>query len=133
MVMFMSSFLFDFVDNKGESVIAAWLVQERITKRDRGQLNLKLDMLALAGAALPPKLLAGPINKQRHIYKLVIHGDMMLRPMLCKGPFDMDSEFTLLLGALEIQSKLIPSPEKASENREILLTDKKRRVPHVRY
>jgi hypothetical protein len=133
MVMLMPYFLYDFVDNNGESVIATWIIEERITKRDRGQLNQKLDMLASVGAALPPKLLVGPINKQGHIYKLRVFGDMMLRPMLCKGPFDMSSEFTLLLGALEIQSKLFPSPEKATENREILIADEKRRVPHVRY
>src|SRR5664280_1094896 len=73
--------LYDFIDPRGQSVIADWLVTERITKRDIGQLNQKLDMLAINGPSLPPKLLAGPIGKTKHIYKLVIHGDLMLRPV----------------------------------------------------
>jgi hypothetical protein len=77
--------------------------------------------------------LAGPIKKQKHIYKLVIHGQRMLRPMLCKGPFQMDTEFTLLLGAIEINSKLDHDPAVATENREILLVDRTRRVPSARY
>jgi hypothetical protein len=96
-------------------------------------LNQKLDMLALNGMDLAPHLLAGPIKRTGHIYKLVIHADVMLRPMLCKGPFEMDQEFTLLLGAIEKQSKLVPDPAYAVENREILLKDRKRRIPHARY
>jgi hypothetical protein len=88
-------------------------------------------MLEISGSSLPPKLLAGPIKKTGHIYKLIIHADVMLRPMLCKGPFEMDAEFTLLIGAKEIQGKLIPGPECAVRNRAILLADRRRRIPHV--
>jgi len=88
-------------------------------------------MLEISGSSLPPKLLAGPIKKTGHIYKLIIHADVMLRPMLCKGPFEMETEFTLLIGAKEIQGKLIPGPESAVMNRAILLADRRRRVPHV--
>jgi len=37
----------------------------------------------------------------------------------------------LLVGAKEIQGKLIPGPEIAVENRAILLSDKERRKAHV--
>jgi hypothetical protein len=94
-------------------------------------LDSKLNMLTASGMDLPPKLIAGPIKKTGHIYKLIIHADVMLRPMFCKGPFDMDREFTLLTGAVEVQFKLTPGPEVAVENRGILLGDKKRRVLHV--
>jgi hypothetical protein len=104
-----------------------------LVKRDIGILNQKLDMLRINGFTLHPNLLAGPIKKQKHIYKLVIHGQRMLRPMLCKGPFQMDTEFTLLLGAIEINSKLDHDPAVATENREILLVDRTRRVPSARY
>lgn len=121
--------VYDFIDKDGQSVIAAWTAA--LTRRSRGALDSKLNMLAINGANLPPKLLAGPIKKTGHIYKLIIHADVMLRPMLCKGPFEMESEFTLLVGAQEVQYRLIPGPEIAVQNRNTLLADRKRRIPHV--
>lgn len=125
--------LYDFADNKGRNVMTLWAKEEALSKRDRGQLNQKMDMLQINGMTLHPHLLAGPINKQKHIYKLVIHGDRMLRPMLCRGPFRMDAEFTLLLGAIEINFKLNPDPSAATTHREILLGNRERRITHERY
>ena len=110
-------------------MIVTW--RGRLTSRSRAALDSKLNMLYTAGMELPPKLLAGPINKTGHIYKLVIKADVMLRPMLCKGPFEMGREITLLLGAKETQWKLVPDPEEAVKNRNILLNDRKRRIPHA--
>jgi hypothetical protein len=110
-----------------------WATKRCLTKRDRGQLNQKIDMLQLNGFELHPNLLAGPINKQKHIYKLKVHGQIMLRPMLCKGPFNMEAEFTFLSGAVEINSKLDTDPVEATANREILAADQRRRVLHARY
>ncbi len=121
--------LYDFTDVNGESVIEPW--REGLTKRSKGALDTKLHMLEVSGMDLPPKLLAGPIKKTGHIYKLVIHADVMLRPMFCKGPFEMETEFTLLTGAIEVQWKLIPDPEVAVQFRNILLGDAKRRVCHA--
>lgn len=121
--------LYDFVDGEGKSVISLW--RNGLTPRSKAQLDNKLQMLQISGPNLGPKLFAGPIKKTGHIYKLIIHADVMLRPMLCKGPFAMDAEFTLLVGAKEIQGKLIPGPEIAVENRAILLSDKERRKAHV--
>jgi hypothetical protein len=120
--------LYDFTDAKGTSVIVTW--RNTLTKRDKAQLDQKLNMLAISGMELPPKLLVGPIAKTGNIYKLRIFADVMLRPMLCKGPFDMNREFTLLLGAVEIQSKLKPDPKRAIENLNILVKDERRRIPH---
>jgi len=92
---------------------------------------LKLHMLRVSGWDLCPQLVVGPINKTGHIYKLKVYADVMLRPMLCKGPFDMNSECTFLIGAKEVQGRLIPGPDKAAENRNILLADRTRRVPHA--
>jgi hypothetical protein len=125
--------LHDFVDNKGRDVMQEWATDQGLTKRDRAQLNQKIDMLQLNGFDLHPRLLAGPINKQKHIYKLIVHGQRMLRPMLCKGPFDMDSEFTFLLGAIEINFKLNHDPATASQNRETLISNPTRRTAHERY
>lgn len=121
--------VYDFADVAGSSVITAW--RSGLTPRSKAQFDQKVNMLASAGMDLPPKLLAGPINKTGHIYKLIIHADVMLRPMLCKGPFAMDSEFTLLVGAREVQGVLIPQPSVALQNREILIKNPKRRVPRA--
>jgi hypothetical protein len=121
--------LYDFVDEDDRSVISSW--RDGLTVRSKAQLDNKLHMLEISGPSLGPKLLVGPIKKTGHIYKLIIHADVMLRPMLCKGSFEMDTEFTLLIGAKEIQGKLIPGPERAVENRAILLGNSRRRKPHV--
>jgi hypothetical protein len=121
--------LYDFVDEDDKSVISSW--RDGLTVRSKAQFDSKLHMLEISGPSLGPKLLAGPIKKTGHIYKLIIHADVMLRPMLCKGPFEPDTEFTLLIGAKEIQGKLIPGPESALENRAILLRNSRRRKPHV--
>ena len=127
----MSWDLYDFTNQRGGSLLQEWIEQERLSRRDVGQLHQKLDMLVVAGPSLPPKLLAGPIYK--HIYKLIIHGDRMLRPFLCKGPFNMETEFTLLLGAIEADRKLDHDPREAENNRIILLGDPARRRNHERY
>ena len=135
----MSWDLYDAADRKQQSNIVSWIAKQKITKRDIGQLNQKLDMLERCGSELPPKLLAGPIKSKRkkklvsHIYKLIIHGDRMLRPMLCKGPINMPSEFTLLLGAIEVGGVLDTDSEDAEVVRVATLTDKKLRKPHERY
>jgi hypothetical protein len=121
--------LYDFVDEDGKSVIVAW--RTGLSPRSKAAFDSKITMLYTAGMGLPPKLLAGPINKTGHIYKLIIKADIMLRPMLCKGPFDMEREITLLIGAKEIQWKLTPGSDEAVKNRSILLSNKKRRIPHA--
>jgi hypothetical protein len=125
--------LFDFVDNRGRNILLEWARDEGLTKRDRGQIDQKIDMLEMNGFALHPNLLVGPINKQKHVYKLVIHGQRMLRPMLCKGPFQMEDEFTFLQGAIEINFKLNRDPADATANRETLLKNPKRRTVHERF
>lgn len=125
--------LWDFVSARGENVILRWVKDDRLTVRDRAKLNQKLDRLSQIEfeLAIDTKLLAGPIYKD--IYKLVIHGDVMLRPMLCRGPFEIDGEYTLLLGAVETGGKLPQgSKTRASANRQELLADRSRRCAHVR-
>jgi len=98
--------LWDFLDTRCRNVILQWVEDERLTKRDRAALNNKIRRLAQMDYALAvqTKLLAGPIYK--HVYKLVVHTDRMLRPMLCRGPIDNETEYTFLLGAIEINWKL---------------------------
>lgn len=125
--------LWDFLSPRGENVILRWVSDQRLTTRDRAVLNQKLERLVQMDfkLAIETKLLAGPIYK--HVYKLVIHGDVMLRPMLCRGPVHNESEYTLLLGAIETGGKLpIGSKEQAETNRETILADKSRRRGHER-
>jgi hypothetical protein len=76
------------------------------------------------------KLLQGPIYKS--IYKLRIKQTVQLRPLLCRGPFDNDAEYTLLEGAKEIGRKLTTGAvERANKNRDELLANPKRRRNHV--
>lgn len=129
--------IYEFTDPRGSSVIGRWLEAEKVTRRDRGQLVAKLDMLAMVGSLLPN--LAGPIQSKRnpkmqsHVYKLVVHGDVMLRPMLCKGPIDNEGEFTLLLGAIETGDVLDHDAEEAEHNMRIVIEDPSRRVRNGRY
>jgi hypothetical protein len=127
--------LWDFLSARGENVVLRWVKDERLTTRDRAALNQKLDRLRQMDfdLAIGTKLLAGPIEKQRHIYKLVIHGDVMLRPLLCRGPIDPQTEYTLLLGAIERGGKLPrDAPPQADDNRLSVLDDPSRRTPHER-
>ncbi len=131
--------IFDALDSRETSLIASWLRKEKITKRDIGQLNQKIDMLEKAGPSLPPKLLAGPIKSKKnkrlvsHTYKLIIHGDRMLRPFLCKGPISPDSEYTILLGAIEVGGILDSDVEGAEEVRQDIINNPKLRKAHERY
>jgi hypothetical protein len=124
--------LWDFLEGaRFENVILRWVQDERLTKRDRAALNNRIRRLAQTDYALAvqTKLLAGPIYK--HVYKLVIHADRMLRPMLCRGPIDNETEYTFLLGAIEINWKLPRgSKEQAEGNREVVLSNADRRCIH---
>lgn len=131
--------IYEFLDERGHSVIGEWLDVERITKRDRGHLLEKMDLLAMNGTELSGGVLHGPIKSkhnprmQSHVYKLVIHGDKMLRPMLCKGPLDMENEFTMLLGAIEVNRVLDHDAQEAEERRAIIIADPRRRMLNGRY
>lgn len=131
--------IWEFTNARGKSVIHDWLERERITHRERVLLLQKTDDLARHGTTLLTGMLAGPVQSkvdrkiQSHTYKLVVKGDRMLRPMLCKGPFDMENEFTFLLGAIESGGALDHDIAEAERNREILLQDPTRRTLNGRY
>lgn len=124
--------LYDFLTNRGRNAILEWVKDSRLSSRDRAMLNQKLTRLSQLDyeLAVSTKLLS-PIYKS--IHKLIIHSDVMLRPMLCRGTLDNDAEYTLLLGAIEKGGKLPEgSKEEADERRTIVLDDPSRRTPHER-
>src|ERR1039457_828561 len=125
--------LYDFLDHRLNNGILQWVRDEKITVRDRAALNQKIRRLAQMEyeLAIQTKLLAGPIFK--HIYKLKVHGNVMLRPMLCRGPIYNAEEYTFLVGSVETGDKLpVGCKEKAESNRLVVLNDPNRRCPHQR-
>jgi hypothetical protein len=121
--------VYEFLDNRGDRVIVHWVREARIHKRARILLDQKIDLLREHGPDLPPALLSpGPIDGG-HIYKLKVRGPVMLRPLLCKGPLRMASEYTLLQGAIERGDVLpLTDIQKAEENRKVLIADLTRRL-----
>ncbi len=123
--------LYDYYNEKGVNEIKLWT--EKLEKKHRIKLNLKLDMLEQTGPDLSPRLLAGPVFD--HVYKLRVDAkEVQLRPFLCKGPIDNGKEFTLLLGAKEVGGKYDPRNAKkiAAYNRMEIIANKNRRCDHER-
>lgn len=127
--------LWDFTSVHGRNLIAGWA--SNLSSRDRAFLDEKLDFLCGIEfeVAIRLKAVAGPLRGNNHIYKLRAHGQVQMRPMLCRGPRDNNSELTLLEGAIERNGRLHPSdaPDRASRNREELKQDFRRRIPHARF
>lgn len=122
--------LYDYVNRQGINEIAEWTLS--LQKLQRKKLKAKLNMVMQAGTDLPPQLLAG--TGTPHIYKLKVQGNPKLRPLLCKGPIDNNIEFTLLIGAKEIQFGYEPADAlmKAMNNREEIIKEPSRRALHER-
>jgi hypothetical protein len=104
--------LYDYVNQRPENEFRIW--SSGLQKHELAKLNARLDLLEQHGPELLPKMLAGPIRGQPHLYKLVINGRIALRPILCKGPVDMQREFTLLMGATERGFEWVPRDAPAS-------------------
>lgn len=96
--------LFDYVDLSGKNSFKKWTEGLQVTQK--AKLNEKLDKLAQHGNSLYPHMLTD--TKVSGIQKLRVKGNVQLRPLLCKGPVDVLGEFTLLFGAKEVSSKLVP-------------------------
>ena len=119
--------IYEFLDNRGDGVIEVWIKRERIPMSIKARLDVKLKLLQQAGPDLSPGLL---VSLGGSIYKLrVCAMNVELRPMLCRGPFSNENEFTLLVGATERDLELVPrdAEERAKENRETLIADPSRR------
>ena len=114
-----------------ENVVKAWLRDEAISMAQIAAFQDKIDTLEASG----PDMIPGFISETpvaQDIYKMKIKGNKgmkQLRPMCCRGPFG-PNEYTILIGAVEKDGKLIPADVKAraQQNRRELMTDRSRRV-----
>jgi len=115
--------LFDYLDSRDRNVMQEWALD--LGEDQRARLDLKIDMLQRAGEDAP-KLLTPTSGRprQRHIWEMPIKGEVALRPMLCRGPITMGSEFTFLSGAVERDRVYVPlnAPQRAEANRIDLIT-----------
>lgn len=126
--------LLDYLDSRGRNVMQAWADRLGLNQKMRGRLDAKIDMLASIGDGLSPELLQN--TKSKHIMEMAVNSrQLALRPMLCRGPFDMQGEFTFLFGAIEKNRKYIPSdaPARANANRDDLLVNPGKRCEHERF
>ena len=122
--------IYDFLHNSGSNLIKAWgdggSQSERVCRR-------KSDLLAQHGDELPPGLLSD--TSIPTIKKIRVNGRVAVRLMLCRGPIDVAAEFTLLMGVVEKDRKLIPENAEAiaEERRLAVKNDGSRRINHVRF
>lgn len=126
----MSYNLFDYLDAKGFNQIKIWTAG--LQKKEKAKFNARTDMLQKMGDELMPDPLSD--TKAPGVKKLKIHGKVQLRPMLCKGPIDIDIEYTFLLGAIEKDSKLEPkdADKKAAVIKKTVQQNPTRRRAHER-
>ena len=124
--------LYDYQGSKG-NVMQTWADKMPMQKKERARLDMRIDLLERVEDNLPPGLLHN--TKCKHIMHLVVNGRVTLRPMLCRGPFDMKREFTFLFGATEKDRKLIPrdAPEQSEKNRKDLISNPEKRCRHERF
>jgi hypothetical protein len=114
-----------------DNVIRAWLKAEAISVAQIAAFQDKIDTLEQSGPDMVPGFISDtPVA--RDIYKMKIKGNKgmkQLRPMCCRGPFG-PREYTILIGAVEKDRKLIPADvkERAQDNRTALIADRTRRV-----
>lgn len=121
--------LFDYLNDNNENEFKEW--SENLQKKELAKLNQKLDLLELHGNGLAPNLLSD--TSVSGIKKIKVRGSVQLRPLLCYGPINNDSEFTLLMGAKEIGDKWSPqnAPDIALKKKlEVIKDPIKKRKKH---
>src|SRR3989337_209786 len=123
--------LYDYIDSNGGNSIKEWVAG--LQKKDLAKLNSKLDMLENYGPGLPTGLLTD--TKEKKIREIVVNGEVAIRLLICRGPIDMFSEFTLLFGAFERDREYVPKNalKKATECRKDIINDpQNKRCKHER-
>jgi hypothetical protein len=120
--------IYCFLSERGSNLIREWLDGEKVTSSQRAAFQSKIDLFERSGPDLTPGFITStPIAAD--IYKMKIRGQVQLRPMACRGPIDMDREYTILLGWIERNNDRVPNEikVKAQQNRAIVVSDPSRR------
>jgi hypothetical protein len=127
----MSWTLYDYRDQRGENPVRLWC--ERLQKQDLARMNKRIDLLETNGKDLCPGLV-GPLHGSPHLHKIKINGNVAARLLLCKGPVNMETEYTLLLGAFERDDELPEGTLETAEGyrQDIIRDPKKWRGLHER-
>lgn len=124
--------LFDYCDGRGNDIARA---TRGLQKKERAKLGEKFARLETQGQdELFPSLLIGPLHRAKHIYKIRVNGRVALRPLLCKGPQNMDQEYTILMIAEERDRQWVPrhALRTAENRRQEIIANPQRRVRHER-
>ncbi len=121
--------LFDYVDAHGANCFYEWW--RGLQKKEQGKLRARMNMLRDYGEDLRPQILSD--TDVPGILKIRVPGNVALRPLLCKGPHNNDSEFTMLMGATERDFVLVPSNavETANGRKTVVANNINRRIKHV--
>lgn len=123
--------IYDYIDKHGQNAFREWALEQQ--KAPLGKLNERIDLLSLYGETLFPHMLTN--TGVAGILKLRIQGPVKLRPLLCRGPVNNQSEYTLLMGAKEIGSEWKPkgAPSIAAMLKaEVIKNPTTRRATHER-
>lgn len=125
--------IYEWIDAGQRGIVTDWdLEVEQQAKLDNKlQMLRRAEVDAVTGrVSLPQNLLAGPgVYGQAAIYKLKVKGNVALRPMLSLGPIDLETEWTILAGAVERDRKLMPAnaADVAEARRQEIRANPKRR------
>ena len=118
------------IATSGPNPVKDWC--ERLQKQDLARMNQRIDLLEKNGHELCPGL-ATNLHGFPHLYKIKVNGRVAAR-LLCKGPINMEIEYTLLLGAFKADGKLPDGAVKAADDcrKEIIVDSPNRRRLHER-
>jgi hypothetical protein len=109
-----------------------------LQRNEKARLDAKISLLSSSQSVeTQPGVLVGPIKvkgrKFPHIYKMQVTTPVSaLRPLLCKGPDNQNSEVTFLAGAREQDREFDPknAPDTAVDRRSGLISKRDRRTKY---
>jgi hypothetical protein len=124
------SIVFEFTTSGGKGILSDFLRKHPAL---RAATDVRINDLRQHGVGSEETLRWCP-HEKRGIYKLKVRTTPEFRPHLCKGPFDMNAEATVLATAIEERFELEPTDvlDRAVERRDILKREKHRRSRYGR-
>jgi hypothetical protein len=120
--------IYDHVDSRGRNVVEATL--DCLDPKARARVHAKIVMLRQYGGDLPTRALSD--TDERHIKKLRVTGRINWRILICRGPVDVASEFTVIDAVQEKDNKMPAGATAKAETirQQISASPKTRRTQH---